>query len=169
MAVDTLPATTIRPATAADATDIEALLDTCFGAARRRRTAYRLRERNAPVDGLSLVATDHAGLAGSIQYWPVQLSMAGSPLPLLLLGPIAVRPDCQGRGLALQLTAESLARADATGGPPIVLIGDPELFGRFGFDAAPTADWALPGPVERRRLLVRGGGALPIAGRLAEA
>jgi predicted N-acetyltransferase YhbS len=36
------------------------------------------------------------------------------------------------------------------------MIGDPEYYGRFfGFSAAITGGWVLPGPVERHRLLAR--------------
>jgi len=49
-----------------------------------------------------------------------------------------------------------------------VLIGDPEYYGRhFGFIADQTANWELPGPFERRRLLARTGGRdLPYRGML---
>lgn len=90
--------------------------------------------------------------------------------PLLLLGPIAVAPARRGTGLAARLTAESLARLDARGGAPVVLIGEPGLFGRFGFDAVHAGAWILPGPVERHRLLLRPGPeALPLEGSLSAA
>ena len=50
----------------------------------------------------------------------------------------------------------AIAAADAMGRSAIVLIGDPESYGRFGFSAEATADWTVPGPVERHRLLARG-------------
>jgi predicted N-acetyltransferase YhbS len=51
---------------------------------------------------------------------------------------------------------------------PLVLIGDPEYYGRhFGFIADATANWELPGPFERRRLLARTHGRdLPYRGML---
>lgn len=80
---------------------------------------------------------------------------------LLLLGPIAVAPEHQGHGLAQRLIAGSLARLDALGRVPVVLIGEPRLFGPFGFVQAPEG-WTLPGPVEGRRLLFRPGGGAPL-------
>ena len=53
----------------------------------------------------------------------------------------------------------TLAAADAGGAPPILLIGDAPFYGRFGFAAAATAGWQLPGPVDRARLLLRGDAA----------
>ncbi len=137
--------------------EVEALLDAAFGADRRGRTAYRLRAGLAAVPRLSLAAIDEAGaLLASTQSWEVALAGDdGTIAPLLLLGPIAVRPDRQRGGLGRAITTRTLAAIDAGGIGATVLIGDPEYYGRFGFDAAATAGWRLPGPVERRRLLAR--------------
>jgi predicted N-acetyltransferase YhbS len=66
--------------------------------------------------------------------------------------------------------AHALAAADAQGVPALMLIGDPDYYGRFfGFSAERTADWRLPGPVERHRLLARGPGVPDGAGMLGPA
>ena len=52
------------------------------------------------------------------------------------------------------------ARHHAT--DPLMMIGDPEYYGRFwGFSAAGTSGWGCPGPFESRRLL-----ALSVDGRI---
>lgn len=146
----------LLPAGAADRADIESLLDDAFGHDRHSRTAYRLRDGVAPFGGLSMVARDRDGrLVGSIQYWPVELWDGVRARPLTLLGPVAVAPDLQGSGIGKRLMTASLEIADACDHEAIVLIGDPEYYGRWGFEAAPTAGWSVPGPVERRRLLAR--------------
>ncbi|SFS11128.1 GNAT family N-acetyltransferase [Sphingomonas jatrophae] len=165
---------TIVPIAAVDPAMVEALLDTAFGTARHGRTAYRLREGVAALPDLSFAALDAAGsLAGSVQCWPVEIDHAdGGPVPLVLVGPVAVRPDLQGGGIGRALTEAALAAADAAGIAATMLIGDPEYYGRFfGFDAAPTAGWTIPGPVERRRLLARlaPGAVLPAAGEVRAA
>ncbi len=49
----------------------------------------------------------------------------------------------------------------------MAMIGDPEYYGRFfGFTADATANWELPGPVERRRLLAKNAYAFARAGKL---
>ncbi|MFX5952745.1 hypothetical protein ABTE58_18890, partial [Acinetobacter baumannii] len=67
------------------------------------------------------------------------------------------------------LTAQALAAAEGAGlADALTLIGDPEYYGRFfGFDAARTAEWRVPGPVERHRLLARGDKVPSGAGLLA--
>jgi predicted N-acetyltransferase YhbS len=78
-----------------------------------------------------------------------------------------VHPDRRGEGIARAMIAAALAAIDATGVAG-VLIGDPGYYGVFGFDAATTGGWRVPGPVERHRLLARiaPGGALPTTGLL---
>lgn len=152
----------ITTATAHDAPAIDCLLDACFGPARRSRTAYRLRDGVEPLPDLSLVFRDD-GIAASIQLWPVALhEPRGRVHALTLLGPLAVSLARRCEGLGKALLTEALVRADAAGTGPIVLIGDAPYYGAFGFDAVTTQRWTLPGPVDRARLLVRGGAHLPV-------
>lgn len=157
---------TFSPLADADPPAIEALLDAAFGADRHRRTAYRLRKGVRPVAGLSWAALAPGGsLAGVVQSWPVRLDAPGEATPMVLVGPVAVAPALQRAGLGQALMRRMLAGWD--GGLPLVLIGDPEYYGRFGFSAEATGGWQLPGPVERRRLLARGNGRpLPAHGML---
>jgi predicted N-acetyltransferase YhbS len=157
------------PIEAADLEGIERLLDTAFGAERRRRTAYRLREGVSHEPAASCVALDeHGALVGSLQSWPAALVEAdGRATPLWLVGPIAVDPARRGEGIARAMLRRALTAIDASG-IPAVLIGDPEYYGPFGFAADATGGWSLPGPFERRRLLARldDGDTLPAEGML---
>jgi predicted N-acetyltransferase YhbS len=159
----------LAPIETADLEAIEALLDLAFGADRLRRTAYRLREGVAFEPAASCAAFDEEGaLVGSLQSWPLALTGAdGSGTPLWLVGPIAVRPDRRGEGIARAMLRRALAAIDLTG-IRAVLIGDPEYYGPFGFDADATGGWSLPGPFERHRLLARldDGQTLPAEGML---
>lgn len=114
---------------------------------------------------LSFAAFDAAGaLVGTVQSWPVQLTGRQDATPLVLVGPVAVTPARQGLGLGRALMERMLAAWD--GGTPLVLIGDPDYYGRFGFTAEATGGWDLPGPVERHRLLARAAAPLPARGML---
>ena len=152
----------IDAARPSDRPEIEALLDAAFGRARHSRTASLLRAASEPIGGVSLIARENGHLLGSIQYWPIVL-VAGDVIPLTLLGPVAVAAQARTLGLGRRLLAASLAIADAGGIDPIMLIGDVSYYGPFGFTAAATGSWNLPGPVERHRLLLRqtGAGRLP--------
>ena len=161
----------IRPATPADAAEIDALLDAAFGPDRHARTASLLRAGATAIAGPTLVARcDDAAecpsagpeeLLGSIQFWPIALRTGRDHFSLALLGPVAVAHPARSLGLGRRLIARALAVADAMRLGPILLIGDASYYGRFGFTAAATGEWSLPGPFERERLLLRADGPLP--------
>ena len=153
----------ITQAGADDRAEIETLLDLAFGADRKSRTAYRLE----PIAELSLVARDGEALVGSIQCWPLLLTAGTAREKLTLLGPVAVHPDRQNEGIGQALMEACLARAEGT----MLLIGDADYYGRFGFTANVTGGWAVPGPVERHRLLARlpADARLPVLGVLGPA
>jgi predicted N-acetyltransferase YhbS len=149
---------TIIPLADVDPALIEALLDRAFEPERRQRTAYKVREGVDWLPGLSFAAIDEDEmLAGTIQCWPVALTTPqGRRHPMIMVGPVAVLPEQQGRGFGKALMVASLGALDPRAPLPQVMIGDPEYYGRFwGFSNEHTAGWDLPGPFEQRRLLVR--------------
>jgi len=169
MMATTRPISEMMPLVRADADEVERLLDVAFGTDRHGRTAYKLREGMAAIPELSFAAFERGHLVGSLQCWPIALTPSdGAPLPLVLVGPVAVAPDRQRSGIGRALMVTLLDAADAIGADPQVLIGDPEYYGRFfGFSADATASWNVPGPVERHRLLARASGrSLPEFGTL---
>ncbi|MBP6378891.1 MAG: N-acetyltransferase [Sphingorhabdus sp.] len=145
---------------------VEQLLDDAFGSNRFGRTAYLLRKRSKPIVPLSFAIIENGEPVGSIQCWPVRVG----DFPIVLVGPVAVTPSLQGKGIGHQLMHAMLEAAAKIGEPVMVMIGDPEYYGRFGFSAEQTGGWSLPGPWEPRRLLARNakGVTLPEAGMLEE-
>ncbi|MDY7523118.1 N-acetyltransferase [Sphingomonas sp. 10B4] len=161
--IEVLPIAAVAP----DA--VEALLDRAFGTDRHGRTAYRIREGMTAIPALSLAAVEDGALIGTIQCWPIRFAGDdGGDVAMVQVGPVAVAPDRQQGGIGRMLTARALAAAEAAGlDDALTLIGDPEYYSRFfGFDAARTAAWRVPGPVERHRLLARGANVPTVAGLL---
>ncbi|WP_232328868.1 MULTISPECIES: GNAT family N-acetyltransferase [Sphingomonas] len=148
-------AVVLTPLSNADPETVEALLDAAFGADRRGRTAYRLREGAVAIPELSVAAWDGERLVGTLQSWPVALRTATGTEMLVMVGPVAVVPDLQTQGIGKALMAALTAAAEATGADALMMIGDPEYYERFGFTAAPAAGWRIDGPYEQRRLLAR--------------
>ncbi|RVT41974.1 GNAT family N-acetyltransferase [Sphingobium algorifonticola] len=135
---------------------IDALLDAAFGADRRGRTAYAIRAGMPWLPLLSYAAVDDGGaLVGTLQSWPVALHDAdGVAHPLVMVGPVAVRPDQQGGGVGRALMDRVVHDARSADTAPLMMIGDPDYYGRFwGFSADGTAGWDAPGPFDPRRLL----------------
>lgn len=138
---------------------VEQLLDRAFGTDRHSRTAYRIRETVSAIPSLSFAALDDDALVGTIQCWPVLFDADdGRDAPLVMVGPVAVEPARQRDGIGRELTQYALDTATTLGAADaLMLIGDPEYYGRFfGFTADRTAAWRVPGPVERHRLLAHG-------------
>jgi predicted N-acetyltransferase YhbS len=101
------------------------------------------------IPHLSFAAQDGRALLGTLQSWPVLV--AGERATLV--GPVAVSPAHQRSGVGRLLMTRLI---EAAGEMPMMMIGDPEYYGRFfGFAADVTGGWMLPGPVERHRLLAR--------------
>lgn len=149
----------ILPLAAASTEAVEALLDAAFGLDRHGRTTYRLREGTSAIPDLSFAAFDGDVLVGTLQSWPVLLT-SDTPdamsQPLIMVGPVAVLPEHQRAGIGRTLMEHLVKAADASGEDALMLIGDPEYYDRlFGFNAAETGGWDVPGPVERHRLLAR--------------
>ena len=164
---------TLAPLSDAVPSDIEGLLDAAFGPDRHLRTAYRVRRGMAWMPELSFMASDADGaIIGLIQCWPVALfGDDGAAHDLVMVGPVAVHPDHQGKGIGIALMNQAMAAADY--GPlcdtPMMMIGDYDYYRRWDFDAALTDGWRMDGPFEKARLLARGAGKLgaAVAGEVA--
>jgi predicted N-acetyltransferase YhbS len=132
-----------------DAPVREALLDRAMGRTRVLKPSEILRRGRVPAEGLALVAREHGRLVGSVRLWNID---AGGR-PALLLGPLAVDPAAQGKGVGSGLMELALFRAATLGHAGVILVGDPEYYERFGFSAALTNELTMPAPVARRRFL----------------
>jgi predicted N-acetyltransferase YhbS len=128
----------------------EALLDHSFGEDRFAKTCERLRVGRMPAAGLALIATDDGRVVGTVRLWHVS---TGFDRPALLLGPLAVDPDCRSRGIGAALMNRAIAEARRRGHRIILLVGDAPYYAKFGFSAAATGNLSLPGPYEPHRLL----------------
>ena len=71
------------------------------------------------------------------------------------LGPLAVRPELQRQGIGSALMAAVVATADQRGEPALVLLGDPDYYGAFGFETAAEHGIGSPGPWPDRYFQVK--------------
>lgn len=133
-----------------DRPGIEQLLDQAFGGQRHQKTAYRLRENNSAIDGLSFVALVSDRLVGTIGFWPITIG----DHPALLLGPLAVAQDFKGHQCGIALMRHGLEKARALGHSIVILVGDEPYYSKVGFRKIPGGLVTLPGPVDPDRLLI---------------
>lgn len=82
---------------------------------------------------LSLVAIGQGRLLGHCAFSAVEIS--GAAGNWYALGPIAVRPSDQRKGIGRALITEGLSRLKTQGAQGCVVIGNPQIYGRFGFQS----------------------------------
>jgi putative acetyltransferase len=154
----------IRRAEPADTPDIEAL----YAAAFPQEDLLPLLRDLSALDGvLSLVALHGAAITGHVAFTPCGLD--GAAERLALLGPLAVAPSLQRRGIGRALVGDGLARLGAAGIRRVLVLGDPAYYGRLGF--GPEASVAPPYPLPEAwrgawQSLDLGAGGTPPSGTL---
>lgn len=95
---------------------------------------------------LSLVAETDSGIVGHVAFSPARLS--GDETGWYTLGPVSVLPERQGQGIGRSLIESGIAHMRNAGAQGVVVLGDPDLYARFGFArgtplhiAGPLADY----------------------------
>lgn len=131
----------IRPETAADYGSVANLLEGAFPGPDEARLVERLR-----ADGdltIALVAVAAGEVVGHVAFSPM-----AAPFRALGLAPVAVRADRRRQGIADRLIRAGIEQARADGWQALFVLGDPDYYGRFGFDADAAAgfDCAYAGP-----------------------
>lgn len=127
----------IRPETTADHAAIREINIAAFaGHPFSQQTEHLIVEglREAGALTLSLVAEAENRVAGHIAFSPAPIS--GQDLGWYLLGPIAVPPELQRRGIGKALALAGLEALQSLGAQGCVLVGDPGFYTRFGFRQA---------------------------------
>ena len=132
----------IRRSTATDRPAVEALYPAAFP---EEDLLPLVRELlGDPTHTVSLVAESDAGIVGNIIF--TFGSEPDSGARIALLAPLAVAPTVQGQGLGSALVRAGVASMQESGAALVCVLGDPNYYGRFGFE--PERDvqppYALP-------------------------
>ena len=136
--------TVVRQATSSDAT-ASSPSSAQRSAGTPRRTSSRLSSAGKhTIAELSLVAERAGTIVGHVLFTRAR---AGE-VDAVLLAPLAVSPEWQGRGVGSALAREGLARAVALGFGIALVLGHPDYYPRFGFEPAEPRGIMPPYPVE---------------------
>lgn len=124
----------IRPETVADRQAIDGINADAFGRQAEADLVRRLRREGALL--LSLVAERDRQLLGHIAFSRAHLAGAGTRQDVVALGPMAVIPAFQRKGIGSQLVRAGLNALGAAGHELIFVLGHPAYYPRFGFEPA---------------------------------
>jgi putative acetyltransferase len=117
-----------------------------FGQDQEGRIVDALRSNGAAL--LSLVAVQGDRVLGHIMFSPATI---GGNVTGAALGPMAVLPEYQRRGIGTRLIEEGTRKLKDIGCPFVIVVGHPNYYPRFGFTPASahgvTCEWDLPDDV----------------------
>jgi putative acetyltransferase len=132
----------IRPALDEDAAAIRAVLVQAFPTVAEADLVERLQADGDLVFGF--VAIEAGEVVGYAAFSRMVVVADEVRVPALALGPVGVAPRLQGRGVGGRLIECGLAAANGRGIAIVFVLGEPELYGRFGFRAEAAAPFASP-------------------------
>ena len=126
---------TIRTAAPRDRADLLEITRLAFGEEELRPLVERLLGHDG---AMCLVTAGPGAPEGYVIFTPCRIlpDDGSEAADVMLLGPLAVAPDRQRRGLGAALVRAGLARLETAGFDAALVLGDPAYYGRFGFEPA---------------------------------
>jgi putative acetyltransferase len=125
----------VRAETPADRKDVRRVVDEAFGDTITSAIVDAIWASDRFVPELSLVAASEGQTVGHVISSYVDLLVPGTRR-VLQVGPLAVVPSQQRRGIGTALMEETIRVADERGEPLLLIEGNPAYYGRFGFTRA---------------------------------
>jgi putative acetyltransferase len=129
---------TIRHETASDREAVFRVEAEAFGRDNEARLVDALRDAGKAL--LSLVAEDDGEIVGHILFSPMTIESETAVHYAVCLGPLAVAPSQQRRGVGSRLIEAGLAELRDAGHGAVFLTGHPSYYPRFGFRPAREFD-----------------------------
>jgi len=121
----------IRQEASGDTSAIRYVNEQAFGCSGEADLVEALRRRNAFT--LSLVALLADQIVGHILFTPVRIESGDSSFEAVGLGPMAVLPAYQRKGIGSRLVRAGLEECRRLAHEVVVVLGHPEYYPRFGF------------------------------------
>jgi putative acetyltransferase len=130
---------TIRWETAVDAEKVYAVEAAAFGRPAEAELVQKLQQ--AGVDTISLVALLDDELVGHVLFSPVTVKSEAGVFTAVALGPVAVSPGYQNKGIGAELSRQGIEACREAGYELAFVLGHPTYYPRFGF--MPSAPYGL--------------------------
>jgi putative acetyltransferase len=143
----------IRPETEADRAEIWRVNEEAFGRAVEADLVDAIRASDRFVPELSLVAVVEEDIVGHVLLSYIEIEPRAQRV--LQLGPLAVLPSHQRRGVGSALMNEAMRATDARGEPLILIEGNPRYYERFGFRRSDESGISAPTRVDQQYFMLR--------------
>lgn len=124
----------VRAESADDHDAIAEVVRRAFGSNAEAELVDAIRSSPQYVPGLALVAEQAGEVVGHVMISHVTLDDGGTERRIASLSPLAVAPERQRSGIGSVLVRTACARAADLGEPAVILEGNPDYYGRFGFE-----------------------------------
>ncbi|MGN6574816.1 MAG: GNAT family N-acetyltransferase [Nocardioides sp.] len=139
------PGLWVRPEAPTDTDAVHEVVRAAFGGDQVPDLLDDLRRSVAWLD-LSWVAERAGEVVGHVSLTRAWVDDPEAVVEVLVLSPLSVRPDVQGRGIGTALVRAALAAADRRTEPVVFLEGDPRYYSMLGFVEAGPLGFARPSP-----------------------
>jgi putative acetyltransferase len=145
------PGIEVRLEDSADASQVRRVNEQAFG---RPGEAALVDALRGGQDTLSLVAVSDASVVGHVFFTPVRIETSRGTFLATGLGPMAVAPAWQRRGVGTALVRAGVETCRRRGDGMIVVLGHPDFYPRFGFVRASTRGLRFEHPVPDAAFMV---------------
>ena len=142
----------VRAETPEDHAAVRRVNELAFEGAGEADLVDALRPSARPL--VSLVASEGGRVVGHILFSPVTVESAGGDWGAMGLGPMAVLPEHQGRGVGSALVREGLKECLRLGHEVVFVLGHADYYPRFGFRPAARAGLACEFPSPEENFMV---------------
>lgn len=148
----------VREAGDADTPAVEAVVEAAFGEAGAAINDVMARLRGVEDMAVELVAVSGDEVVGCVALSRAWLDARERLVDVLVLSPLAVAPDRQGRGIGTRLLDAVPEAAEGLGAPLVFLEGDPGFYAARGWQTAShlgleRPSRRIPDPACQARLL----------------
>ncbi len=123
----------VRAERSEDDDAIASVVEAAFGSPDEARLVEGFRASAGYLPELALVAEIDGAIVGHVMFTLAELVGGTS---ILMLSPLAVRPDRQRQGIGSALVRKGLRISAQRTEPLVIVEGDPRYYSRFGFVAA---------------------------------
>lgn len=138
--------TIIRSETSDDFAAISDLLEKAFGQPNEAQLVDRLRESDAYIPELALVALQNDQIVGHILFTHIHIETENEKIPALALAPMAVIPAMQKTGIGTALIKKGLELCRQAGHKIVIVLGHDKYYPKFGF--VPASKYSITPPFE---------------------